>query len=403
MRIAYVLSRFPVLSQTFVMNEIVELIEKGHEVVIFSLSRPSGAAAHPEVAEYRLIERTRYAPVIGSMSSNAGDPRPGIAAMGSQIYGANSFVGSLLSQICGATVAVYFASLARRMKVDVLHAHFYGLASALAALISGRTGIPFTYTCHAVDIFVAPCPQVMRRHMQAAFKVITPSDYNKEYLCHLTDMPADKIEVIRACHLIDKFKHVVRHEHNRTIISTGRLVAKKGLITAILAVHKLRDEFPDLRYLIIGDGPEKTEIIRLVKCLKLEGNVELLEETAHDAFMSNLSKSSFMVLPCIRTIAGDMDVCPLVLQEAMCARLPVLSTKISAIPELIEDGVEGYIVPPGDVNKLAGAMRSLLINSDLRERMGQAGRRKMEEKFNIHKEVDKLLSIWAKAVETRSQ
>jgi glycosyltransferase involved in cell wall biosynthesis len=398
MKIAYVLSQFPVISQTFVMNEIVELIAKGHEVFIFSLSRPRGAGMHREVSKYFLIERTHYFPVVSCISSDMQEPGPRLASLGSQVYGPDSFGGRVLNLICRAAVAPYFARLAERLKIEVLHAHFYGMASSLAALVSGRTGIPFTYTCHAVDIFVAPRPRVMRRHMDAASRIITPSEYNKEYLMRLTGIPSGKIEVIRACHAIDKFKAVQRRENGRVIISTGRLVEKKGIAYAISALQTLVGEFPDLRYRIIGNGPEKRKIQDLVKSLNLEMYVELLDRSGHTSFMQNLAIAAFMVLPCVRTEEGDMDVCPLVLQEAMCSGVPVLSTNISAIPELIENGVEGLVVPPNDVYSLAAAMRSLLKNEDLREQMGQAGRRKMDDKFNIHEEVDKLLTVWKEAI-----
>ena len=395
MRIAYLLSQFPVLSQTFVMNEIIELIENGHDLLIFSLSRPRRGLTHPEVAEYRLMDRTFYLPLVSMVAMDAQEPSPRLASFGSRVYGGNTLTAKLVSNICSLTVAAYFARLARELQVDVLHSHFYGIASAVTALVSHQSWIPFTYTCHAVDIFVSPDPRVMRRHMEAAARVITPSYYNREYLKGLTGINGNKIEVVRACHSIKKFKSVTRQENDRVILTVGRLVRKKGLHYGLLALRELVCEFPGLRYRIIGDGPEKKKLIKLTESLQLEGNVEFLGSmSTSESFLEQLSQAAFMLLPCIQTKDGDMDVCPLVLQEAMCARVPVVSTNISAIPELVENGIEGFVIQPNEVEPIVSAARSLLTDIQLRDRMGKAGQEKIEQEFNIHTEVNKLLSIW---------
>lgn len=399
MKVGYVLSQFPVLSQTFVMNEIIELIETGHDVTIFSLTRPSNSSFHPEVDKFRLMDRTYYLPVVSRMAPDVNEPSAWLASFASRLYGGKTLADRLFRGLCQATVVNYFSRLARKLGVDILHTHFYGIASAITALIAGTAGIPFTYTCHAVDIFVNPDPKVMRRHMDAAGKVITPSDYNKDYLRQLTGVEEDKIEVVRACLDINKFKLVQKQESGTNILTVGRLVRKKGLNYAILAIAEVVKEFPDLRYRIIGEGPQKKELMQLVKSLGLEGHVEFLGNMGGGQdFLKHLSEAAFMLLPCIRPENGDLDVCPLVLQEAMCARVPVVSTDLSAIPELVENGKQGLIVPPNDVRQLVVAIKTMLSDKELRTKMGQAGPEKIDQKFNIHKEVARLLSIWQKIV-----
>jgi glycosyltransferase involved in cell wall biosynthesis len=394
-KIGYVLSRFPVLSQTFIINEIIELIETGHEVTIFSLTRPRSNLSHPEVSKYRLAERVYYLPVIGRMAPDVQDPPAWLASLSCQVYGGDTPVAKLLDKICLATAVHYFAKLAAKLELDILHSHFYGIASAITALIAGEAQLPFTFTCHAVDIFVDPDPKILRCHMDAASRVITVSEYNKDYLKRLTGVDENKIVVVRACLAINKFESVKRQERSNSILSVCRLVRKKGLHYALLAISQLVREFPRLRYRIIGDGPEKKELMPMVKSLGLERHVEFLGSMGGDqAFLDHLSEASFMLLPCIQTENGDLDVCPLVLQEAMCAQVPVLSTNISAIPELVENGKQGLIIPPNDVQQLVTAMKTLLLDQDLRKKMGKAGHEKIEQKFNIHKEVSRLLSVW---------
>ena len=142
-------------------------------------------------------------------------------------------------------------------------------------------------------------------------------------------------------------------------------------------------------------GPQKKELMHMVKSLGLELNVEFLGSMGGDqAFLGHLSEAAFMLLPCIQPKNGDLDVCPLVLQEAMCAGVPVVTTNISAIPELVEDGKQGLIVEPNDIQQLVSAIATMLLDRDLRTQMGRAGPEKIEQKFNIHKEVAKLLAIW---------
>lgn len=399
MKVGYVLSQFPVLSQTFVMNEIIELIETGHDVTIFSLTRPSNSSFHPEVDKYRLMDRTYYLPVVSRMAPDVNEPSAWLASFASRLYGGETLADRLFRGLCRATVVNYFSRLARKLEVDILHTHFYGLSSAITALIAQKAGLPFTYTCHAVDIFVNPDPKVMRCHMDAAGKVITPSDYNKDYLSHLTGVEEDKIEVVRACLDINKFQSLKRQDNDTDILTVGRLVKKKGLNYAISAIAEVVKEFPRLRYRIIGEGPQKKELIHQVKSLGLEGHVEFLGNMGGGQdFLKHLSEATFMLLPCIQPENGDMDVCPLVLQEAMCALVPVVSTNISAIPELVESNKQGLIVQPNDVPQLVVAIKTLLSDKDLRTSMGQAGFEKIEQKFNIHKEVARLISIWQKIV-----
>ena len=394
MRIGYILWQFPVLSETFILNELIELTNKGQEVYIFSLTQPQEEIVHPEVKKYGLLEKTYYLP--GYVKLGLELPKPqSWAALFSKGYEGKSAKAKLLGRPFYAAVATYFSRIIMKLELDVLHAHFYGVPSYIAMLISRQTSIPFTFTCHAVDIFVNPNPDVMRRHMEAAAKVITISNYNRNYLHELTDSDKDKIKVIRACPMLGKFKDIEKDEADaKTILTVSRLVEKKGIKYGVLAVAELIKEFPQLRYKIIGNGSLENEIQALVRSLQLGDNVEFLGKTNDEFLLDELSRATIVVLPCIEAQNGDKDGIPVTLMEAMYSQTPVISTSVSGIPELIENGEEGLLVEPMNVERLADRIKTLLKDKGLRIRMGRKGREKVEKEFNIHREVEDLLKIW---------
>ena len=176
-------------------------------------------------------------------------------------------------------------------------------------LISGFTKIPFTFTAHASDIFIDPNVEALRERMRSASAVITPSYFNRDYLHDLTGISREKIHVVRACPIIDKFKGVKRKEKDFTITTVGRLVEKKGIKYGILAVKKLVKEYPEIRYRVIGSGPLENELKGLVRSLDLEKNVEFLGNLDDNSLIEELSKTTVFILPCVRAKNGDLDVC----------------------------------------------------------------------------------------------
>ncbi len=393
MRIGYILLQFPVVSETFIMNELIELINRGHEVYVFSLLHPKQQVVHPEVEKYQLLQKTHYLPAYTRLGLELLKPKAW-PALFNDAYEGKPAKSKLLGKLFSAAAINHLSRVIIDFHLDVLHAHFYGLSTFVTMQVSRRTAIPFTFTCHAFDIFIKPNAEVMRKHMEAAAKVITPSYYNKAYLHSLTGVSEEKIQVIRACTNIDKFKSVERQEGKCRILSVGRLVEKKGYRYAIMAVKQLTTEFPKIQLRIVGSGPLERALKSLVNSLRLDTNVTFLGSLSSGSLTEELAKATLFALPCVRAKNGDMDACPLTLQEAMLARIPVISTNIGSIPELITDGREGSLVDERNVEQLAHAIKTLLYNADLRREMGEAGRKKIEKEFNTHTEVGKLIKVW---------
>lgn len=390
MKIGYVLYAFPALSESFILNEIVELLKKGHEVTIFSLSRSQDNIFHNEVEEYELLKRTHFLPAQPNYLSKL---RFRLFSLGT--FGWKYPSEDLKSKTFSIAAAKYYFKIAKKLDLDVIQSHFNRVAAHTAMLLGQYLGVPYTFTAHAVDIFVVPNIIALKTRMEKAKAVITPSYYNREYLHTLTDVDKNKINVVRACLNIEKFKHIKRNPDDFRILTVCRLVEKKGLKYSILAIKKILHEFPETSYRIVGSGPLENELKKLVDQLGLKENIKFLGDITDDSLIFELSKATIFVLPCIQAKNGDMDVCPLTLQEAMIARVPVVSTIIASIPELIENKKEGLLVEPKNVKQLVEAMKNLLEHKNLRKMLGENGRKKIENNFNISYEVKKMLEIWS--------
>lgn len=378
---------FPKLSESFILNEIAAVVDKGCDVTIFSIAKSKEMVLHPEIKEYELLSKTHY--FLGDNSIENLRRILGSTSL-QNMKGKMENIKTRIS----VPASVYFSRIGKSFGLDVLHAHFNGIASHTAMLMSKRLNIPFTFTTHAVDIFQNVNVSALRNRMEKAKSTITISYYNREYLHNLTGIEREKIAVVRACPRLDRLPDRETNREEISVLSIGRLVEKKGLKYAILAIKDVIKKNPKVKYKIIGSGPLENPLRKLVASLDLENNV-IFFGTRDDYFLTDeLRKASVFVLPCIRAQNGDMDGIPVSLMEAMCLGTPVVSTRISGIPELVGDGREGILVEPEDSKSLSDALKTLLASRILRLKMGEAGRKKIEEKFNPHHEAAKLVDIW---------
>ena len=382
MRIGYILGQFPKLSETFILNEISELIRRGHDVYIFSLFNSKENIVQPEVEEYSLLERTYYPPSYHKLCIE-------LARFDRLLFYRNR---RKINKFYCIAVARHFSKIAEKLGLDVLHAHFANEPTFTAMLMSRLIGLSFTFTAHAFDIFIDPDVKALEERMENASAVIAISEYNKKYLQSIYNNK--KIFVVRACPNLEKLNKIKRVPEQFKILTVGRLVEKKGIKYGILAMKEVVKEFPEVQYIIVGSGPQSAELKKLTKSLGLENNVRFLGAVNERTLMAEFSKAAVFILPCVKAKNGDMDGIPVSLMEAMYLQIPVVSTNISGIPELIENGKEGFLVEPENVEQLVNAIKILLQDEDMRTKMGRRGRKKIEEKFNIHKEVEKLEKVW---------
>jgi len=296
--------------------------------------------------------------------------------------------------------AVYLAAEVERRNICHIHAHFAGNATTLALVVERLTGVPFSFTAHAYDIFADQV--ILKEKIEAARFIVAISEYNKRFLVEYAGNPeiAAKIHVIHSGISVADFSPeaqtaLIPSTAPPLILSIGRLMEKKGFPFLIRACKHLHNRGYHVRCVIVGSGPQEETLRHLVHDLELEDRIELpgwLDQTQVRAY---LEEAAIFALPCIVAANGDRDGIPAVLMEAMAMAKPCVSTTVSGIPELIENDHSGLLVPEKDEIALADALSRLLDDPQLAGRLGQAGREKVCRAFNLDHVTDQLLYLFA--------
>jgi len=278
-------------------------------------------------------------------------------------------------------------------KFDILHAGFGNRPATAAMILSDLTRIPFSFETHAYDLFV-DFPFAAEK-IERASKIFTISNYNRQYLTEQLACPLSKITVIRVpfnkryCDTIaDKIKK------NNLVVSACRLHPIKGLEHAIEAFHLLFKEGVSVRFLIIGDGPLNSQLRSRVEELSLSDRITFLGDISNEQTLEYIAEATVFLLPSVIAANGDRDGIPTSLIEAMYLKTPVISSRVSGIPELVDHGVNGFLTAPGKVEEISQRLKDLLSDESLRIQMGERAREKVKREFNISDNSDKLVKAW---------
>lgn len=411
MKVGYVLKRFPRLTETFILNEILELERQGVDIEIFSLLRPPAEARHALLASLRAS--VTYVPCTQAMAAwRVEVATGGRAPEGRDVVElldrdetpfANLFPGKSaerVGRLCLAATTI--AALASQRGVGHLHAHFGSDATSVALLAGRLSGLPFSFTAHARDIYhtyVDPTvdAELRRRKMAEAAFVATVSDYNLRHLQGLAGTgSATRIHRIYNGIDLRRIRPPTTERDADRFLSVGRLVEKKGFSDLIEACRLLRDNGASFRCDIIGEGPLRPVLERQIAEANLT-EVRLRGAVPQEEVLSAMATATALVLPCVVTTSGDRDGLPTVLSEALAAGLPAISTTVSGGPEVVDAGRTGLLVAPDDAPSLAVAMQSLLADPELRRRLGEAGRAKAEREFDLVRNVGTLRALFQDA------
>lgn len=396
-RIAYVMSRFPKLTETFVLLEIVALEADGHAIRVFPLLRERERVMHAEAA--RLAERAVYLPFVSfailrsQLHFLVREPRRYLGALAALIRGT---WGSRNFLIGGLGIFPKVAHMARLMAadgIDHVHCHFAN-HPALAGFIIGRlTGIPYSFTAHGSDIHVD-------RHMLcdkvAEAKFVVPiSAYNRDVIASECGAAArGDLVVIHTGVDTDHFRPRPRPDGRRpfTIVCIGTLHEVKGQIHLVRACARLAADGIDFACHLIGDGPDRSMLERAVSDAGLEGRVMLDGVMDRESLAALLATADAVVAPSVPTAQGKREGIPVVLMEAMSSGLPVVASRLSGIPELVEHDQSGLLVEPGDDRGLAEALTRLHADPELRRRLAERGRATVVAEFDIRVNARKLVA-----------
>jgi len=397
--IAYLLKRYPRLSETFILNEILELERQGLDLSIFSLLPPEGGSFHPQVgmvkAPVTYIPQPslkdfwgwlkKHQTEAGNLSLNWEE-----ALKLALEYDPDSKGYAYLLQ--AVTLAHYF----RKQKIQHIHAHFATLASYMALSIHLLTGIPYSFTTHAKDIYTDEVDQsLLARKIEGTKFVVTVSDFNQKYLSNLFQGRFDH-KILRIYNGLDLeiFKEDSLPREPNLILSVGRLIPKKGFEYLIGACQILKEKGLDFKCKIIGEGGQRNVLEQELKERGVDDRVEFLGSKTQDEVIRWMRRSTLLCLPCIVADNGDRDALPTVLLEALALGLPVVSTRVTGIPEIVEDGKEGLLVEEKDQSALSQAIVRLLDNPGLRENFSKNGVLKVKERFSIQKNVSQLKKLF---------
>ncbi len=399
LKVAYMMSRFPKLTETFVLYEMLEVISQGIDVQIYPLLREREKVTHPDVA--RVKHRVHFAPLFSFPVLKANivcmlrQPRLYFKTLSEVLVGTLGSRNYFLGAIGSFPKAVRFAEMMRSEGVQHIHAHFAN-HPALAALIVHRlTGIPFSFTAHAHDIFV---DRRMLGHKVAASKfAVTISNYNREYIVREAgEKKRSKVHVIHCGVNPAAFspKWQARNDQSLRIVCVGVLEERKGQWVLIEACRILREAGKDVRCDLVGSGSWRERLLRQANMQGVGSAVRFLGSLTRPEVTDLLSQSDVMVLASVPTKKGKSEGIPVALMEAMAMGLPVVSTRVTGIPELISDGVSGFLVAPGDAQSLSDALKKLHKDPALRESFGIEGRRTVTADFNLQLEAAKLSQLF---------
>ena len=394
-RVGYILKRYPRLSETFILNEIRAMERLGEELELFSLLPPEPPPWHPMVSEVQ-AEVSFLPPAWGKkLAALASGHAAALRAAPLRYTGAlgRALVWAALSPHPLATMkqflrAGFVAAVCRQKGVSRIHAHFANAPAAVGLFASRMLGVPFSFTTHAKDLYLTP-RRVMQKRIAAARFVTTCTDYNARYLrAMVAEGERHKIHLVYHGIDLSQFDFRDAAETARldglrpVILSVGRLVPKKGLGDLIAACALLRERGAGFRCIIVGEGPLRAALEADIRDRGLAGWVTLQGAMTHARLIHLYREAQVFALPSRVTEDGDRDGIPNVIAEAMAIGVPVVSTTVSGIPELVKEGETGLLVAPNDPQSLADAIAHLLGDPALCRHIAGQARRVLDGCFN---------------------
>jgi len=380
-KIAYILSRFPTVSETFILYEIIELRKLGVEIDIFPLIHQTGSVIHSEVEV--LVPRVHYynyfspALIRDHFFWLRKKPWTYIRTILRVIV---KNLGSLKFLTRAIIVMLQSAQTARKieeMGVEHIHAHSATHPALMAHIVWSLTGISYSFTAHSSDIYFNQT--MLGEKIQHASFVATISEYNQTFLRSIyPNISAGKIKVVHCGIDPAKFQKPTQPITNSfNIICVGRLEKVKGHKYLIEACAQLKNQNVDFRCYLVGDGELRSQIQRQINRLDLIHQVKIIGFQPHQQVVELLAQADILVQPSLS------EGIPVAVMEGMATGIPVVATSVTGVPELVEDDTTGLLVPSQNSMALAEAILKLYKSPELRKQLGKSGRAKVIEEFNL--------------------
>jgi|SRR5438874_7856325 len=399
MRLGYLYSRYPVLSQTFCDAEMLELERREHEIILGSLYPPKTALRHEYLK--RLRAPIRYAPSsreLDALARKAKRKRRWPTALVAQH---EKKYGTEYKAALRARNALFFVELFEGARVPHFHVHFANRAAHTAMFVKAVSGIPFSMTAHGQDFMSDLGNDELLRELCASAEFVgAETDFSRDLLA--ARCPESRSKIFRVYNGIDLSRFPGGAEacpSKIRFLSVGRLVAFKGFDILIDACAELQKQRINFDCEIIGDGALREELEERARRQDLRERIRFAGEQSQNYVRSALRDCDVFVLASAPDERGASDIFPTVIAEAMATGKPVVSTTVAGIPELVANGETGLLVPPRDARALANAMEQFAGNENLRGDFGRAGRLRIEQKFTIEKTIEPLLERFEQITE----
>lgn len=396
-RVLYVLRAYPRFSETFIVNEILELERRGMAVEILAMRRPDDGYFHESVCRVRA--RARYIPEAPDKLHNAANERLRSlwrkAPRGARMYLTRLRRAGRVT-MADLWSAAYLIRDARKCGATHVHAHF-GTEAATVVMVARLLGGPrYSLTLHAYDIFRENVDKaLLTDKINHASFVVTVSRFNQAYLrSEYPEHDESKVLVVYNGIDLERFAPVNASREPWLIFSVGRLIEKKGFGYLIEAVAKLREAGHPARCVIAGDGREQAALEAQMERLGCADAVELAGLWRQDRVRDMLGSAGCFTLGCVEAADGNQDALPTVLLESLASGCPTISTRLSGIPEIIESERSGLLVEPGDSAALARAIERIFTEPDLAGRLSVGGRARAEERFAVSRNVEQLMALY---------
>jgi glycosyltransferase involved in cell wall biosynthesis len=401
--IAYLSQEIPSLSATFVYGEILELKAHNINIIPISIKYPNLSESELEPVVKNLLTETSFIyqrPWIKLIQDNFilffKNPSRYLTTLGTMLKDVinlgvfNAIALKLIYQFLHSSPV---AKILLDQRCEHLHIHLAHVPTQIGMYAAAIAQIPFSFTAHANDLFER-CYLIDQKTERAKF-VVTISDYNYNFLkTKVKDI--NKIKVIHCGIDLNTYQFVEKTSFSETIIikSLGRLVEKKGMDTLILAAQELRKRKINFIIELGGTGELKNDLRELVNQYSLESHIIFAGAISHHQVSAWLQKADLFVLACKQDRHGDQDGIPVVLMEAMAMGIPVVSTTISGIPELIQDGVSGFLATPNDPMALTDKICQALNPKNDTLKITQLARATIVKSFNIKSTTTQLRSLF---------
>ncbi len=411
MKIAFIVNKFPCLSETFILSQITGLIDRGYVVDIFAAKSAGESTVHKAVKEYNLLDNTIY---YGQLPVNM--VLRFVKAVGLIFANLKKNPGSLVKSLNvlkygkrAASLSLLYTTISflDSRPYDIIHCHFgpFGNLGVILKDIGVLRG-KLIVTFHGYDVYLCPASHGGNIYLDLFGKVdlvTANSNFTRDKVIKLG---CNHNDIVRLPVGLDTAKFAFKERKFKPgekirILTVARFVEKKGIKYSIEAVAKIIKKYPTIRYKIVGDGPLRNQLKELIRQLGVENNVTLSGWMDQDEIQRLYSEAHIFILSSVTASNGNMEGQGLVLQEAQAMGIPVIATLHNGFPESVVDGESGYLVPERNVDSLAERLEHVIERFNDWPAMGRIGREFVEENFDINKLNDRLVDIYHKVINNR--